>query len=137
MLKTFFAVTAAATVMFGLAGLWTGVLLRDFIAANVDVSMLRNPPNLIMVIVGYAVLALLMALIYRKFVPVTASPAWSGLRFGLASGICWLMPYSLVLFGVYNFPYAVLPLDFAWALFEQGVGGLLIGLIYGKAPASA
>jgi hypothetical protein len=43
------------------------------------------------------------------------------------------MPYSLVLFGVYNFPYAVLPLDFAWAMVEQSMGGLVIGLIYGKA----
>jgi len=40
------------------------------------------------------------------------------------------MPYSLVLFGVYKFPYAALPLDFAWALIEQGVGGLLIGLVH-------
>ena len=56
----------------------------------------------------------------------------SGLRFGLVAGVCWLMPYSLVLFGVYKFPYVALPLDFAWALVEQGIGGLVIGLIYGK-----
>lgn len=137
MMRTIFAVIAAAAVMFGLAGLWTGVLLRDFIAANVNPALIRNPPNLPLVFIGYAVLALLMVLIYRKVVPVTTSPAWSGLQFGLASGVCWLMPYSLVLFGVYNFPYVVLPLDFAWALLEQGVGGLLIGLILGKAPANA
>lgn len=136
-MRSIFAVIAAAAVMFGLAGLWTSVLLRDYIAANVNPTMLRNPPNLLLVFVGYAVLALLMTLIYRKFVPVTASPPWSGLRFGLASAVCWLMPYSLVLFGVYNFPYVVLPLDFAWALLEQGIGGLLIGLIMGKAPAHA
>jgi hypothetical protein len=136
MLRTVFAVIAAAAIMFGLAGLWTGVVLRDFIAANVNPTMLRTPPNLLLVFIGYAVLAILMALIYRKFVPVTASPAWSGLQFGLASAVCWLMPYSLVLFGVYNFPYAVLPLDFAWALLEQGIGGLVIGLIYGRTPAN-
>ncbi len=136
MMRTIFAVIAAAAIMFGLAGLWTGVLLRDFIAANINSTMLRTPPNLILVFFGYAVLAVLMALIYRKVVPVTASPAWSGLCFGLISAVYWLMPYSLVLFGVYNFPYVVLPLDFAWALLEQGIGGLVIGLIYGKTPAN-
>jgi hypothetical protein len=140
MLRTVFAAIAiaiaAAAVMFGLAGLWTGVLVRDFIAANVSPTMLRNPPNLLLVFFGYAALAVLMAMIYRKFVPVTASPARSGLRFGLASAVCWLMPYSLVLFGVYNFPYVVLPLDFAWAMLEQGIGGLVIGLIYGKTPGN-
>jgi hypothetical protein len=71
-------------------------------------------------------------LLYQRLVRVSGSPAVSGLRFGLLAGICWLMPYSLVLFGVYKFPYAALPLDFAWALVEQGIGGLVIGLIYGK-----
>ena len=136
MMRTIFAVIAAAAIMFGLAGLWTGVLLRDFIAANINSTMLRTPPNLILVFFGYAVLAVLMALIYRKVVPVTASPARSGLCFGLISAVYWLMPYSLVLFGVYNFPYVVLPLDFAWALLEQGIGGLVIGLIYDKTPAN-
>jgi len=28
-----------------------------------------------------------------------------------------------------------LPLDFAWAFVEQGIGGLVIGLIHGKASA--
>jgi hypothetical protein len=55
-------------------------------------------------------------------------------RFGIVIAVCWLMPYSLVLFGVYRFPYVALPMDFAWAVFEQGMGGLVIGLIYGKAP---
>jgi hypothetical protein len=47
------------------------------------------------------------------------------------------MPYSLVLFGVYSFHYVALPLDFAWALVEQGVGGLVIGLCHGKFEAKA
>ena len=135
MKRTLFAVIAASAVMFSLAGLYTGVLARDFIAAHVDPALLRSPPNLILVFFGYVVLALLMALLYRRFVGVTSSPAWSGLRFGLGAAVCWLMPYTLVLFGVYKFPYAALPMDFAWALVEQGMGGLVIGLIYGKSNA--
>jgi hypothetical protein len=125
------ATVAATIAMFSLAGLYTGVLARAFIASQVDPAMLRSSPNLVLVFVGYALLAALMTLIYARLVRVAASPAWTGVRFGLLSGICWLMPYSLVLFGVYRFPYEVLPMDFAWTLFEQGVGGLIIGLVLG------
>ena len=132
MKRTVFAVIAASVAMFSLAGLYTGVLARAFIASHVDQALLRTPPNLILVFFGYVVLALLMSVLYSRLVRVTGSPAWSGLRFGMVAAVCWLMPYSLVLFGVYKFPYAALPLDFAWALLEQGIGGLVIGMIYGK-----
>ena len=135
MKKTIFAAIAAAAVMFSLAGFYTGVLARQFIAAHVDQALLRTPPNLVLVFFGYFVLALLMAVLYARFVRVTGSPAWAGLRFGLMAAVYWLMPYSLVLFGVYKFPYVALPLDFAWALVEQGMGGLVIGLIHGKRAA--
>src|SRR4051812_41757908 len=114
--------------MFSLAGLYTGVLAHDFIVNNVDPTLLRTPPNLILVAFGYFVLSLLMALLYPRLVRVSGSPAMSGLRFGLAAGVVWLIPYSLVLFGVYRFPYVALPLDFTWALVEQGIGGIVIGL---------
>ena len=135
MKKTIFAVIAASAVMFSLAGFYTGVLAREFIATHVDQALLRTPPNLVLVFFGYFVLALLMALLYARFVRVTGSPAWAGLRFGIMAAVCWLMPYSLVLFGVYKFPYVALPLDFVWALVEQGMGGLVIGLIHGKRAA--
>ena len=136
MIRRILAVAAATAAMFGLAGLYTGVLARDFIASNVDAAMLRTPPNLALVAFGYFVLALIMTSIYPKFHRLGSSPALSGLLFGAAAGVCWLMPYSLVLFGVYKFPYAVLPMDFVWALIEQGAGGLMIGLILGKSLAA-
>ena len=117
--------------MFSLAGLYTTVLARDFIAQHVDSAMLRQPTNLVLVFVGYALLALLMSALYGRTVRGPQSPAWTGLRFGIVAGVCWLMPYSLVLFGVYRFPYVALPMDFGWALVEQGMGGLVIGLIHG------
>jgi hypothetical protein len=130
--KMLLATVTAAVVMFSLAGLYTSVLARDFIAAHVDSSMLRNPPNLVLVFVGYLVLALLMTVCYPRWCASGRSPAWNGFRFGMLAGIGWLMPYSLVLFGVYRFPYAALPVDFAWALVEQGLGGLAMGLVYGS-----
>jgi hypothetical protein len=132
MKKIIFAIAASTTVMFSLAGLFNGVLAREFLVNNVDQTLLRTPTNLMMVAAGYFVLSILMALLYPKLVRAGGSPAMNGLLFGMGAGVCWLMPYSLVLFGVYKFPYIALPLDFAWALVEQGMGGLVIGLIYGK-----
>ena len=132
MTRTVVAAMASAALMFSLAGLYTGVLAREFIATHVDQSLLRTPPNLVLVFIGYLGLALLMSMLYRRVVRVTRSPAWSGLRFGVGAAVCWLMPYSLVLFGVYRFPYIALPLDFAWAIAEQGIGGVVIGLVHGK-----
>jgi hypothetical protein len=141
MRRTLFATISSAVVMFSLAGLYTGVLAQRFIAQHVDATMLRQPANIALVFVGYALLALLMTLIFRRIVRGPGSAAWAGLRFGIVAGVCWLMPYSLVLFGVYKFPYAALPLDFGWALIEQGLGGLVIGLIHGvplaRRPAAA
>jgi hypothetical protein len=131
-LRFILATVVSAGVMFSLAGLYTGVIARDFIASHVDSTLLRAPPNLALVFVGYVVLAALMSGLYLKFGPFSSSRTWSGLRFGWLIAVLWLMPYSIVLFGVYRFPYAALPLDFAWALVEQGVGGVIIAFIMGQ-----
>jgi hypothetical protein len=131
MTRTLLATLAASLVMFSLAGLYTGVLAHSFIAAHVDPTMLRPPANLALVFAGYLLLAGLMSALYARLDRGAGSIAWHGVRFGAAVGVLWLMPYSLVLFGVYRFPYEALPLDFAWALVEQGVGGLVVALIQG------
>lgn len=126
------AVTGSALAMFSLAGLYTGVLARQFITTHVNPDVLRTSPNFFLIFLGYLVLAILMSLIYPRVIFKANSPALSGLRFGIIAAVCWLVPYSLVLFGAYNFPYLALPLDIGWALIEQSVGGVIIGLSYGK-----
>ena len=122
----------ASFVMFGLAGLFTGVLAREFIARQVDPAMLRMPPNLALTYAGYLVLGMLMAFAYKHLAKPGGNPAGAGLKLGLFAAVVWLMPYSIVLFSVYKFPYAAIPLDFSWALVEQGLGGVIIGLVQGR-----
>jgi hypothetical protein len=136
MKKTLLAGIASSLVMFSLAGLYTGVLARSFIADHVDAAMLRQPANLALVFCGYLLLALLMAWLYPRLASPGRSTLRNGLLFGICSAVFWLMPYSLVLFGVYRFPYAALPLDFAWAVVEQGVGGTVIAFVYGKSATA-
>jgi hypothetical protein len=132
MKRKIISILAAALAMFCLAGLYTGVLARSYIAEHVDPVLLRASPNMALVFLGYLVLACVMVLLYRRFAQPARSPASNGLRFGCLMAVCWLVPYSLVLFGVYRFPYGALPLDFAWAFVEQGLGGLVVGLILGR-----
>ncbi|WP_426103073.1 hypothetical protein [Massilia sp. TSP1-1-2] len=126
------AVAVSALAMFSLAGLYTGVLAHAFIAQHLAGPALRTPPNLPLVFAGYVFLALCMTLVHRRLFYGTRPTTWTNARFGMLAGVGWLMPYSLVLFGVYAFPYLALPLDFCWALVEQGLGGVIIGAILGR-----
>ena len=132
MTRIVLSILAAAAAMFSLAGLLTGVLAKGFIASYVDPAMLRQPPDLAVTFVGYLLLASLMAWTYRRFVPVAAQPFTSGLKLGLFFAVAWLMPYSVVLFSVYAFPYQALAVDLPWALVEQGAGGVVMALIQGR-----
>ena len=137
MKKIVLAGIVASLVMFALAGLYSGVIARSFIASHVDPGLVRAPANLVLVYAGYLSLGLVMAWLYPRFKSGVITPWRSGAAFGLVTAIVWLMPYSLVLFGVYRFPYEALPLDFAWALVEQGTGGVVVGLVYGKTAVGA
>ena len=81
------SIVASAVTMFGLAGLFTGVIARGFIRENVDPALLRNPPNLVLTFTGFLFLACLMAWAYRRFVPIVTSPARSGLQLGIAFAV--------------------------------------------------
>lgn len=122
-------------VMFGLAGIFNSLIIRDFVVKNIQPEFLRTPSNIMLVLLGYLLLAFLMTLVYPK-VERLANTAWlSGLLFGIAAGIIWHLPYSLVLHGAYNFPPLALFIDAGWAMVEQGAGGLVIGLVIGLPSA--
>ncbi|QIL21095.1 hypothetical protein [Thermomonas sp. HDW16] len=83
--------------------------------------MLRQSPDLALTFVGYFVLACLMVLTYRKSALLTANPVKRGLAVGLAFAVVWLMPYSLVLFSMYRFPYEALAIDFPGLSSSKGL----------------
>jgi hypothetical protein len=130
-MRKIIATVVAGLAMFMLAGLYTGVIAKGFMTANVDANMIRMQPNMMLIASGYLFLAALMTLIFPHIKDLTAGSVKSGVVFGMVSGIVWMMPYSLVLFGVYRFPYIAISVDFVWALVEQGIGGILISLILG------
>jgi len=112
-----------------LAGLWHVSLLGDFYRTN-GVALARTEPNMLFVALGQLILAFLMAYAY----PIGykgGSPAKEGLRFGALIGIIWMFPWSIQMHGLWNYPLAAVIVDSAWHVVQEGIGGIVIGLIYG------
>ena len=128
----FISLVLAFLVMFVLAGLFNGLVVNQFVNENIDTAMRLESPNLALIALGYALLALLMTLIYPRVVSQPSYSFRSGFLFGMVAGIVWLLPQALVLHGSYRFPALGLLIDPAWALLEQGIGGAIIGMIYAK-----
>ena len=131
--KCVFATIAAAIVMVLLAGLWYEILMKDWYADHPGMSelILRAKPLLLYIGLGYLVLAALMAYIYPKGIEGT-NKVINGLKFGALMGLLWIFPIHLVLYGVTEvFSLSVIGVDTLWHIVEQGIGGLIIALIYG------
>ena len=80
---------------------------------------------------AYFVLALIMAYVYPLGYK-GKSPALEGLRFGIIIGLLWVFPHSLAMAGAHGDSIIYVFKNSAWHLVEQGLGGIIIGLIYGK-----
>ena len=126
------SVLLAFLIMFVLAALFNGQVVNEFVSEDIDPAILLDSPDLVMITLGYALLALIMTLLYPSVVSRASYSTRTGFLFGMVAGITWLLPYSLVLHGVYRFPPMGLLIDPAWALLEQGFGGAIIGLIHAK-----
>ncbi len=116
--------------MFSLAGLFNGIIIKEFVNNNIVPEMLNLPPNMLLIAGGYLLLAVLMVLLFPKVINEENYSIKSGFMFGVFISILWLLPISLVLHGAYNFPILALLIDSGWAVVEQGLGGIVIGLCY-------
>jgi hypothetical protein len=132
--KFLLAGLAAFAVIALLGGLWHKVLLGNFYGEHfkfvADINMVK-------VIIGFFLTGFLLSAIY----PIGykgGSPASEGYRFGMLMGAVWMVPTAFVIFlgaGLVT-PVGVV-VDMPWhILIEEGIAGLVIGLVYGKIPSS-
>ena len=127
--KMLFALLAGFVVMFLLAGLWHSVLMEDFYMADSSSNAFAEP-KMQFIALGYFILALIMAYIY-PFGYKGGSPVIEGLRFGITMGLSWILPFCVVLYGIFESSGTLLMVDFVWHIVEEGIGGIVIGLVYG------
>ena len=132
MRKLLVAWIACFAVMLLLSLGFNTVLVRAFVSSGITSALLRSEPAMVLILAGYLLLALLMTLLYPRIVPAYRYSLVTGLLFGAAAGVVWMLPYNLVLHGAYHYPFNALLLDSGWALLEQGCGGAVIGVVHAK-----
>ncbi len=133
--KLILAAVAAFVLMFAVSGLWHQVVLGDYYVA-MSAAVGRSEPDLVRVGLGYAILAVLMAWVYpigyRGGAPIT-----EGARFGAVIGLLWILPWSVIISGIWLVDMGPVLVDSAWHIVEQGLGGIAVALVYGQRPPRA
>ena len=120
------AVAIAYLVGFG----WHMFLMGDFYQAQSQ-ALAREEPNFVFLFVGPLILYFLMALVY----PIGykgGSPVKEGFRFGALIGLIWVLPISVIDHGLYNLPLTLVIVDSSWHVVQEGIGGIVIALVYGR-----
>jgi uncharacterized membrane protein YvlD (DUF360 family) len=125
--KFMLAALLACVVMWLLAGLWHEIIMAQFYQRETEASHEGTG----IILIAYLVLGVIMAYIY----PIGYKgnkPALEGLRFGFVIGILWVFPHELVMAGAHGNSISYVFKNALWHLVEQGVGGMVIGIVYGK-----
>ena len=42
----------------------------------------------------------------------------------------WILPFSLIIYGIWNVSLSTVLVDSAWHIVEEGLAGILVGVIY-------
>ena len=126
--KMLFAIIGGFVAMFALSGLWHMLIMADFYEANSSSTAFAEP-KMQFIVLGYLILALIMAYIYPLGYK-GGSSVTEGLKFGLIIGLLWILPIGVVLYGVMESSGTLLVVDAIWHIVEQGIGGVVVGLVY-------
>ena len=121
---------AVFVVGFLLSGLWHVVLMGDYYESVTAGG--REAPIMSAVGLAYLVVGVIMAYMYPKGYE-GGSPLAEGLKFGAIIGLLWWFPTNLILYAVQDGPASVIFLDGAWHVVEEGLAGVALAMVYGRA----
>ena len=131
--KMLYAWLAGAVGIIVLGVLWHRVIMGGFYDEQ-GAAIMREEPQMLFVILALLILAFLMAYAY----PIGykgGSPITEGLKFGALIGLVAFLPFNLIIHGIFNYPLAGALVDAGWHVVEEGVGGVIIALVYGSGAA--
>ncbi len=127
---------AATAIGYVLSWLWHVVLMGEqYRAATAAVARPEGEVQMGMVVLGYVVLGALMAYTF----PIGAkggSPAGEGFRFGALIGLLWILPWSLVMVGIWQVGLRIALIDAVWHIVEEGLAGIGVAYVYGMGAAA-
>lgn len=121
------AALSGAVCMWLLAGLWHGVIAKQFYSHETG----AKHEGTAIIFVAYVLLSLLMVYLYSR-VCQRRRPVVEGLVFGAVVGLLWVLPHELAMAGAHGQSLGYVFKNAAWHVVEQGVGGIVIGLLVGK-----
>lgn len=137
--KLLIATIAAFAVMFSVGGLTHLVLFKDWFLNHTGIAgnLNRTEPLIQFTIAGLLLLALLMSYLYPKGVEGN-NKIMQGLKFGIIISVLWFFPCNLIQYTMTTaLSMKAILMDTALHAVEQGLGGIVIALIYGNAPFEA
>jgi hypothetical protein len=116
--------------MFIPGGLWHMLIMKDFYDKYSADSALAEP-NILFIILGVLILSALMAYMYPQGYK-GGSPFKEGLRFGVVIGLLWILPINVIMIGAMGTSITLVVVDALYHMVGQGIGGIVIGYIYGS-----
>jgi hypothetical protein len=125
-IKPIIAVIISGLVMWIIAGLWHNLVLP-----NINENIQGHHEGLGIMLIGYFILSLLMTYIY-SLVSKNNMNLITGLKIGIISGLLWVLPHGLVMAAAHNTSIMYEFENSLWHMFEQGIGGVIISLVYVK-----
>ena len=134
--KFLMATGASFAVMFLLGGLFHMVIAKDFLLAHVGMAgnVGRQEPMMQYIAFGVLCLAAVMAYLYPKGVEGD-NHLVQGFKFGMIIGFLWITPFAIIMYGsTMVFSGTTVATFTVWHIIEQGIGGMIIAMIYGKSP---
>lgn len=118
------AVAATGVVMWIVAGVW-----HDLIMASLYENTHASHQGLGLLLIAYFVLATLMVALYPAF-RWSSRRVVNGLLFGAVVGLLWVLPHGLAMAGAHGSSLVYVLKNSAWHMVEQGIGGLVLALLY-------
>lgn len=118
-------------IMFLLSFTVHGIILTDYLKTNSYFSNLNETDFYLIVGLMYFTLAVMLTVIYKRFLKHSKRPIFHGGLVGIAFGI--IVFIALKLSGLPLFKNNELghnAFNLFWQLLEQGIGGMVIGYIY-------
>jgi uncharacterized membrane protein YvlD (DUF360 family) len=123
--KLIIATVVTGFSMWVISGLWHNLILANFYASETEASH----EGIGILLIAYLILALIMSYIYPLGYK-GGRPIVEGLRFGALIGLLWVFPHELAMVGAHGDSILYVFKNAVWHMVEQGIGGIIIGLIY-------
>jgi len=129
MKKIITSTLASGFGMWVVAGLWHNLVLP-----NINPKIHAEHDGIFIGLIAYILLALVMSYLY-PFYAQKKKGVTVGLIFGAIIGFLWVFPHGLAIAGTHHTSIMYEIKNGVYHLVEQGIGGIIIALIYGRNSA--